>query len=274
MRVADKTGLRTLIVLCGLCSGAAAAATPTPGGQAYMKQSSPARVAAFAKLPDWRGFWEQFYIGASGTPDRAEVARDVGGPQPQFTDAWITKMKTENKHNAATQKLCTFGFPTLLESSPLIFEIVSIPEETLMVFNMREIRHIYTDGKGHTPEDIRLDTPWGDSVGTWNGATLLIETVGSYGMLVYNNNQGKRDSTTLSDQAKYHERLRMLNPDTLEDSVTVEDSTALKVPYAFTRHYHRDKGMIRVAEELDCEMSGTNDRNPVVNGQYTIAPPK
>jgi hypothetical protein len=29
-----------------------------------------------------------------------------------------------------------------------------------------------------------------------------------------------------------------------------------------------------VVEELDCGASGTNDRNPIVDGKWTLAPPQ
>lgn len=266
-----RVGLLLPLLGLGLVAVVAPAAAMADTPAAH---SSAARVAAFAQLPDWRGFWEQFNIGPSGTPDPAEVARATAGESPVFTEAWLERMRAEKKHNPETDRVCTFGFPTLLESSPLLFEIVSVPEETLMVFNMREVRHIYTDGKGHTPEEVRLSTPWGDSVGHWSGAMLEIETLSSNGLFRFRNAEGQHDSTLLSDSAVYHERLRLLDHNTLEDAVTVEDPLALKQPYHFTRHYHRIPGMIRVAEELDCESSGTNDRNPIVDGKWTLAPPQ
>lgn len=237
-------------------------------------QSTPERNASFAKIPNWRGFWEIHDIGASGTPDPREVARITGGAPPAFTDAWIVRMKSETKHNPLTDRVCSFGFPTLVESSPLIFEFLSVPEETVMVFNGRELRHIYTDGRGHTPEDVRLTTPWGDSYGRWDGDTLVVETTATNGLFRFTNAEGKRDSTTLSETAVFTEKLRMIDANTLEDSVVVADPAALREPYHFTRAFHRIPNFYRVPEELDCETSGTNDRNPIVDGKYTLAPPK
>jgi hypothetical protein len=262
-----RTAAFVWFLVAGLAGGATAAEAPHA-------KSSPARLAAFARLPNWRGFWELHDIGASGTPTTQEVATATKAPSPSFTDDWLKHMQAEPKHNPETDRLCTFGFPMLLESSPLIFEIISVPEETAMIFNMREVRHIYTDGKGHTPEDIRLTTPWGDSAGHWEGQALVVDTIATSGRLWFHDQQGKLDSTILSDRAVYRERLRMVNADTLEDRFTVEDPLALSEPYRFTRLYHRIPHMVRVAEELDCETSGVNDRNPIVNGKWTLSPPK
>jgi hypothetical protein len=278
MRMAMRTEGRSLaaaMLSCwiGLAMPALAASQGASAVAAGASASDPARVAAFGRLPNWRGFWEQFDIGPSGKPEATEVARATAGPSPRFTDAWLERMKSETKHNPLADRVCTFGFPTLLESSPLLFEIVSVPEETVMIFNMREVRHIYTDGKGHAPEDVRLATPWGDSIGRWEGDTLDIETISSNGLFRYRNEKGENDSTYLSEQAVYLERLRKLDAKTLEDSFTVVDPVALREPYRFTRRYHLITGMDRVVEELDCEATGTNDRNPIVNGQWTLTHP-
>ena len=65
----------------------------------------------------------------------------------------------------------------LLIFSPLMFEILTTPEETAMIFSSREIRHVYTDGRPHTPNEDLWPTPWGDSIGHWEGQTLVIDTI-------------------------------------------------------------------------------------------------
>jgi hypothetical protein len=259
------------LLRAGLLGAVTASAAAAPNDVAH---NTAARVAAFAKLPNWMGFWEQFDIGASGKPGADEVRRATAGPPPRFTPEWQQHMTLEHKHNPETDRVCTFGFPTLLESSPLIFEIISVPEETAMIFNMRETRHIYTDGKGHTPADERLVTPWGDSVGHWEGQTLYIETVSTNGLFRFHDGKGQMDSSVLNEGTVYKERLRMLDANTLEDNFTVDDPQVFSEPYQFTRRYHRIPTMTRAVEELDCEATGTNDRNPIVDGHWTVSPPQ
>lgn len=263
-------------MLIALCLGGA---TPVfLSDVAVAASDNPARVRAFAKLPYWPGIWEQYDIGPSGTPTsstgKAQVfgndAAKTNGLRPVFTDAWLERMKTEVKHRPGTDKVCTFGFPWLMEAAPLMFQFIITPEETTIVFNLREIRHLYTDGKGHTPEDIRLITPWGDSIGHWEGETLVADTIGTSGRIWFDDN-GKIDSTVLSNQSVYHERLRMLDANTLEERITVEDPVAFKESWSFTRQYHHVPNMSRIVEEEDCE--GGNDRNQLIDGKWTITPP-
>ena len=56
-------------------------------------------------------------------------------------------------------------------------QIATLPEETLLVFENGQVRHIYTDGRQHpSGEDIR-PTALGDSVGRWERDTLVIDTI-------------------------------------------------------------------------------------------------
>ena len=57
-------------------------------------------------------------------------------------------------------------------------EIVQLPDEIVMMYEYdRIVRHIYTDGRAH---DEFLDPPlWmGDSIGKWEGDTLVIDVIG------------------------------------------------------------------------------------------------
>jgi len=48
----------------------------------------------------------------------------------------------------ATFKVCSRSFPALMEA-PWMFEIVVLPEETLLIFENGQVRHLYTDGRAH-----------------------------------------------------------------------------------------------------------------------------
>jgi len=58
----------------------------------------------------------------------------------------------------------------------VLFQFLLTPEETVMTWGGREIRHIYTDGRGHPSADDVWPTPWGDSVGYWEGQALVVDT--------------------------------------------------------------------------------------------------
>jgi hypothetical protein len=126
-------------------------------------------------------------------------------------------------------------------------------------------RNIYTDGRKH-PEDLD-PTFQGDSIGHWEGGTLVIETIGT------KENLGLT-SATRGPVPAHSAKLRILerihldpkNPNTLVDEVRLEDSEALAAPYQQTITYRRDREQALL--EFVC---AENDRNPVdANGNTTF----
>jgi hypothetical protein len=255
-----------------------------------------AKAGASTGLPDWSGQWEN--VGA--TPDASggfnqsleQVLKGMqwGPPDKPEVQARVDKIvAAENKRLDAIArgvdpggavKACTFGYPGLMLDTPLMFEILPTPKETALIFSSREIRHVYTDGRPHTPADELWATPWGDSIGHWEGQTLVIDTIAvkspfvasesdGVPVLAFGDVEGERTITILSAKAHYIERIRMIDKDHLEDQMTVIDPTNLTAPWHVNRTYERVAHINRMVYE-DCE---GEDRNPIVNGRFTLAPP-
>jgi hypothetical protein len=251
----------SLLVVLGACCAAAA-------------QNPPQRIRAFAALPDWTGLWEteasrafnRLSGKAAGNENEAiNKYVQLVGPAP-YTEAWGKKLQAELSDPAAaagasTAKLCSYGFPIVMDVFQ-IFQAVVTPEETLFVFDSGNVRHIYTDGRGHPGKDDLWPTAMGDSVGHWEGDTLVIDTVArTEGFLGIGPNR-------LSAQAHFTERVRRLDRNNLEDQLTIEDPIAFMHPWRLTLHYMRAVDLDRMLP-WDC----ANDRNPVVNGELSVAPP-
>jgi hypothetical protein len=228
--------------------------------------NSKQRLRAFARLPDWSGLWEQFNSGATGAPDEPKEFKASMVPvHPPYNVIWEAKAQAAAKARASQpDKICgNIGFPGLMIGSALMFEVVITPELTIMHFDFSETRHIYTDGKPLPPADELFGTTWGSSVGHWEGQTLVVDTVASSSPVT-------AFGDPVSAKATYHERIRMMDKNTLEDRLTVTDPIALTGPWQLTRQYHRVPNMARLVEE-EC---GGNERDVRVNGTFTIAPPK
>ena len=73
----------------------------------------------------------------------------------------------------------------------------------------------------------------------------------------------------LTQQAHFIERMRMIDPGHLEDQMTIIDPTNLTAPWHMKRTYERVAHIHRMVYE-DCD---GEDRNPVVNGKFTLTPP-
>jgi len=236
-------------------------------GAARADVSSTGRVGTFAKLPNWSGLWEEFKAGASGGPDDpAELKQQIALSfvHPPYNAQWAAKAAAAATARArGPDKLCgNLGFPSLMIGSALMFEAIVTPEETALTFDFQETRHIYTDGQPLPPVDERFGTTWGTSVGHWEGQTLVVDTVASSAPV-------DPEGDPISDQATYHERIRLIDKNTLQDLLTITDPTALTHPWHLTRTYTRVPNMTRFVEE---ECYG-NTRDQRVNGTFTIAPP-
>jgi len=257
---------------------------------------SAATMGATTELPDWSGQWEN--VGA--TPDASggfeqsldQVLKEMqwGPPNRPEVQARVDKVVAMERKNMEAMRrgedpggavrACTFGFPSLMLESPLMFEVLPTPKETTLIFSSREIRHVYTDGRSHTAKEDLWPTPWGDSIGHWEGQTLVIDTIAvkspfdhpgleGTAVLAFGGIEDEEMITYLSPQAHFIERIRMLDRDHLEDQMTVIDPANLTAPWHMSRTYQRVAHIHRMVYE-DCE---GEERNPIVNGHFTLAPP-
>ena len=104
-------------------------------------------------------------------------------------------------------------------------EIVQTPGRVLMLFEFSHfIRQIYTDGRKHNTD---LGPTWmGDSIGHWDGDTLVVDTIG-FNDKTWLDRAGHPHSTDLH----LVERIRRVDQTTLEDDLTIEDPKAYTKPW-------------------------------------------
>ncbi len=235
-------------------------------GAVTAQKSEQDRVRVFASLPNWTGYWiaddgVENALGVSGRTENgaADYAKmKLAAPLP-YTPEFAAKAAAARKSSAGdTGKECGFPFPFMMES-PWALQFLITPEETDVIVAGREIRHIYTDGRAHPSPDDVWPTPWGDSVGKWDGHVLAVDTIAV---------KSRTFPPLVSEHARYVERIRMVSPDRIEDEITVVDPTALTKEWKATIPYQRVPGLDRMVHG-DCN---ENDRNPVVDGKLTIAP--
>jgi hypothetical protein len=103
----------------------------------------------------------------------------------------------------------------------------------------------------------------GDSVGHWEGDTLVVDTISTRKRLYMGELSGFFVPT--SDQLHFTERIRMVSHDQMQIDYTVEDPVALTEPIRATIVQVRVTDFSRMVEETDCEQ---NERDPVVNGRF------
>jgi len=237
-----------------LCGGAAPV-SHYPGNQGLT-------WAALAQLPDWTGAW------ALDPPSFQRVVATSGGPDgnpniPPLTPQYAAMRKANGAANGGQGPAGTgvetnslhclpSGMPGMM-SSPFSFEFLYTPGRVTIINDGREIRRVYTDGRGHNPNaDPTFE---GDAIGHWEGDTLVIDT---------QNILPDADLFVgMHTGANTHvaERISKIGPHTLEDQLVVSDPVIFAKPWRYYRTYQLNKlGM----SEYVCEQNN-RDSNGIVN---------
>jgi len=152
------------------------------------------------------------------------------------------------------------GLPAILSEYPNGLEFLFTPGRVTMLAEDSSIRRIYTDGRAH-PKEVD-PSYYGDSIGHWEGATLVVDTVGLQDdndiVIGY-----PADSETMHVQERWHR----VSADLLQVDITVDGVDALKLPFTRTQRYkRRASGLMK--EQL-CVASKNRDTGSGLN----LAPP-
>ena len=162
--------------------GAADLASPYPYAsarehyQAWLAEADGGTRHTRLTVPDWRGRY-------GGGGDRL-----VGGPNPassvvpmltpQYQEYFVQDMSALAERRSWGPNAFCFpgGFVTAVRDAE---EFIATPERVWILGagnNRNYIRWIYTDDSGHTAPDYRYPKWHGESVGFWDGDTLVVHT--------------------------------------------------------------------------------------------------
>ena len=115
-------------------------------------------------------------------------------------------------------------------------EILQTPGRVTVIEEaFSQTRRVYLDEPQGKIGDVEPGY-YGHSVGHWDGDTLVVDTIG-----LKQSVPGYRDIPH-SDEERIVERIRLIDPDILEDQMTVEDPKVLERPWSFRFVYRRMKG--------------------------------
>jgi hypothetical protein len=232
--------LTGLLAGCNPGGGGAAAPDAAKDAVATPAQADPG-YAALAKLPDWSGVWEPTRFARP-----AESGTQGPPPRPKLTPEYEKQYAAFEAKNRSTPGINFVsnvadclppGLPGSM-TQPYPIEFLFTPGRvTIVIETYSMVRRIYTDGSPMPAHD-QLDPSYqGTSVGHWEGDTLVVETAGILPETSpFNGINGH------SDQMKVTERMRLVDPDTLEIVTTREDPAVFAEPFTTTARYarHRD----------------------------------
>ena len=225
------------LVLTGLCSGLGSA---VHAQEAFLPPNPTApktEPPIDARLIPWIGVWrsERPLGGAAGSPSDPKFASTI-----PFTPEWQKKRETVMKLSAgdlqfrgdvdANPEHCIpSGMPMMMTRG---FELFARPGVVTIVKEAEgiEVRRIWVDGRQHTPDEYLLDSFAGETVGHWEGDTLVTDTIG----LVATNEIAYGIKGT-----KMHvvERWHQVGPREVAIETSIDDPKALSKPWVSSTNY-------------------------------------
>ncbi len=147
---------------------------------------------------------------------------------------------------------------------PFALEFIHTPGRVLEYFEFdHHVRQIFTDGRKH-PKDPDL-TWMGDSIGWYEGDTLVIDTVG-----LNDKTWVDRSGLPHSDQLHVTERIRRPSHDALELKITIDDPKAYTETWTGYRNYKLEPSWN--IKEFICADNGDYNNEFIENSGAYSAP--
>jgi hypothetical protein len=267
--------LTRTIVLCSVMSALVA-----PSCSRTQESSTSRAVPRTADgKPNLQGIWQvssraaydlQDHVAREGMPAGRSVVE--GGEIPY--QPWAAAKRIENAANRKTAdplaKCYMPGVPRIMYME-YPFHIFQASDHIAIAFEWSQVfRVIYTNG---APAPAGIEFWMGDSRGRWEGDTLVVD--------VRNHN----NKTWFDMAGDFHsealhlvERYTMLDQDTIQYEVTIEDPKVFTRPWKISMPIHRHKSMDRILEyQCNAEMEEANgafERDPRTWYPGPSAPPQ
>ena len=194
--------------------------------QALLVATSAWGQALAAEVPDFSGIWMP----------AADADAPLAADALTLTERGKAALKDFDARRHDSTRFCMpYGTPrNTLSTAPYPIEILQRPERITLIFDrLGDVRRIFLDGRSH-PED--LWPSWlGHSIGRWDGAALVIDTVAMTRESVLND-----DGLPHSEEMQVSERLSLdQDGDMLRDEITITDPVMYSTPLKVTRLFRR-----------------------------------
>lgn len=247
MRPIFTLSVYTSVLALALWAGAAQAQTPTPE---TLKQS-------------FEGYWENTH---NIPPGRFEELEQPLTPEYQAKKTAIRRNRAESVEIESGDNRCIpSGMPRTMIFGALEIFARDTSLGILTTGGGVQLRNIWLDGRPHTPEADLFDSFGGESIGHWEGDTLVVDTTGlrSDNEFIYGVKAHKMTIT---------ERFRKTGPDTLNVVMTVNDPVVFITPWVLNTTYKRAPG--RAIDEWSyCVAAFYRGVNPDGSAGFNLTPP-
>ncbi len=239
--------------------------------------SGIAGAASDSARPDWSGVWAM--IG--GTIFDRDTQTGQGGsttPGVREHPPYNAQYEALYQSNLALRdqgalpdpnSLCGIptGFPRIF-NLPDVYEFAVTDDQVWVISeNGPNILRIYTDGRAHPAPEDRWPTHTGDSIGHWEGDTLVFDTLS-----LHSSENGRtmldRTGLMLSDAAHIVTRMHIDSEGQMEVQMTIEDAKALTAPWVVTKRFRKLEAGTRVYDYA-CNENNRNPIDPETGWTYT-----
>jgi hypothetical protein len=234
----------TVIAGCSQPAPPQAQASSAPAAEPALEEGrqlsalAPANLAKPRPKPPFEvtGNW---FIDVSTNPE----AWRFGPPYPKLTPAAQTHWDAAKKYTAEGKvyrddigQCWPAGLP-LIMTRYWPMAMVQIPTAIYMISGfMNSVRIVYLDGRKHTDLDIIVRTYNGESIGTWEGDTLVVDTIGFRGDHHWMDQGGV--AIPAGEQLHIVERFRMVG-NQLEIEYTMTDPEHWEGEWKSTKRFNR-----------------------------------
>jgi hypothetical protein len=143
--------------------------------QAWLEEARGGTKHTKDTIPDWRGRWMGGPVGLNGGPNPASSVAAM--LTPKYREYFVQEVKayTEGRIWSAGSFCLPGGFFSALDAE----EFIVTPDRvwTLGAGNgSNTTRWVYTDGSGHSAKEAEFAKWHGESIGFWNGDSLIVHT--------------------------------------------------------------------------------------------------
>ena len=197
-----------------------------------------------ADMPDWSGVYSRGGIIFNFDPDQGTSPEPTAKLTPEYERLLAEKLDrlARGIEFDPLSECAPPGHPRWL-TEPFLREFAPLPHQTWLINEMvNDIRRVYTDGRGHTPEEEAYPTYNGDSIGFWDDGRLVVHTnqlmAGQY----------QRTQPDYSDEVETVEIWEKVDDRTLVAHVWVYDPPALREPWYARQTYTKlsDQESLRI----------------------------
>lgn len=239
-----------------VCAGSAAKSKyPGDQGQTW---------AQIAKLPNWQGIWQLDWEHNLKLLGGMTPKNDLTPKAKARYTAYLAKQKFGEDEAPQTANCLPPGMPEIM-TQPYPIEFLFNPGKVVILIEAYEQeRTVFTDGRKHPAPNKLMPTFQGNSIGHWDGKTLVIDTVG----VLTNRGPGPHTGAGIAPGVPHDkymhiiERIRKVDKNHMLITRTIIDPTVLAKPWTVTLPYVRVKGNLLeyICEEGNRDSASANGR--------------